>query len=95
MSNKDMDELEILLAKELNEETTNSIHLKNDDHNSFEHVVDCLTKYCHHSSVQAEQCALLVHLKGDAQIKSGTIESLIPIKDALTDHGLDAFIEQY
>ena len=37
------------------------IILYNDDHNTFDHVIDCLMAYCGHEVLQAEQCALIVH----------------------------------
>ena len=36
----------------------------NDDHNSFEWVIECFCNYLKHSSEQAEQCAYLIHNKG-------------------------------
>ena len=40
------------------------IVLYNDDHNTFQHVIDVLEKYCDHTSLQAEQCAWIVHYNG-------------------------------
>ena len=45
-----------------------SLFLINDDYNSFDHVVDCLTAICDHDPIQAEQCALLTHYKGSCEI---------------------------
>ena len=38
--------------------------LYNDEHNTFDHVIDMLVSVCGHEPTQAEQCALLVHFKG-------------------------------
>jgi ATP-dependent Clp protease adaptor protein ClpS len=65
----------------------------NDDHNSFEWVIECFCKYLKHSSEQAEQCALLIHTKGKCDVKTGSKEDLKPFKEALTDAGLSAVIE--
>ena len=35
--------------------------LHNDNHNTFEYVIDCLMEACGHNSMQAHQCALIVH----------------------------------
>jgi ATP-dependent Clp protease adaptor protein ClpS len=35
--------------------------LHNDDHNTFDHVVDCLMQICGHSYIQSVQCAHIVH----------------------------------
>lgn len=67
--------------------------LYNDDHNTFEHVINCLVKYCNHDIYQAEQCAWIVHTKGKCAIKSGEYSSLEPICTALGDQGLSAQIE--
>ena len=44
--------------------TTQSIVLYNDDVNTFDHVIECLIRYCKHSLNQAEQCATIVHFNG-------------------------------
>ncbi len=50
--------------------------LYNDEINTFDHVIKSLVEICGHDSVQAEQCALIVHLKGSCEIKSGIMEVL-------------------
>lgn len=74
-------------------EDKKSIILYNDDVNSFDHVIECLMKYCNHSNIQAEQCALIIDSKGKYAVKSGTISKLIPIYSALTMNNLTAEIE--
>jgi ATP-dependent Clp protease adaptor protein ClpS len=70
-----------------------AIILYNDDHNTFDHVINCLQRYCDHLYEQAGQCALIVHHKGKCDVKHGTLEKLKPIKEALCENGLDAKIE--
>lgn len=67
--------------------------LYNDEVNTFEHVINCLVKYCQHDIYQAEQCAWIVHTKGKCVIKSGIYSLLEPICTALGDQGLSAQIE--
>lgn len=62
--------------------------LYNDDLISFDHVISCLIKYCKHSAIQAEQCALIVHTKGKTSIKEGVFENLNKIKINLDKEGL-------
>lgn len=69
------------------------IVLHNDDFNTFDHVIDCLIKYCKHTSEQAEQCAYLVHYKGKCSIKRGDMNALTPTKEALQNEGLSVGIE--
>ena len=67
--------------------------LYNDDYNTFEHVINCLVKYCQHDIYQAEQCAWIVHTKGKCTIKSGEYSYLEPLCTALSEQGLSAQIE--
>jgi ATP-dependent Clp protease adaptor protein ClpS len=67
--------------------------LYNDDHNTFEHVINCLVKYCKHDVCQAEQCAWIVHSNGKCVVKHGIYEDLEPICVGLLDKGLSAKIE--
>lgn len=68
------------------------IILLNDDYNTFEHVINCLVKYCKHTAEQAEQCALIVHYKGQCDVKRGSYKKLEPICAALLESGLTAEI---
>ena len=67
--------------------------LYNDDYNTFEHVIDCLVKYCKHQVTQAEQCAWIVHSKGKCIVKYGDYTALEPLCTALCDNGLSAQID--
>ena len=74
------------------EKKENNIVLFNDDVNTFEWVIECLTKYCGHDMIQAEQCATLVHYTGKCAIKAGPISKLKPICETLLEKGLSAEI---
>lgn len=71
----------------------NKLVVYNDDHNSFEYVIECFVAYLKHSAEQAEQLAWIIHSKGKAVVKDGTKEELEPIHRALVDAGLAAEIE--
>ena len=73
--------------------TTQSIVLYNDDVNTFDHVIECLIRYCKHSLNQAEQCATIVHYNGKCSVKNGSYDELKPICEALLENGLSAKIE--
>jgi ATP-dependent Clp protease adaptor protein ClpS len=77
----------------LKEEGIKALVLYNDDVNTFDYVIECLVKVCGHDSVQAEQCAYLVHFTGKCVIKNGTFKKLRPICESLLDKGLSAKIE--
>ena len=91
MSNQEQLAEDIILSEILNPEK--AILLYNDDINSFDHVINSLCKYCNHDSVQAEQCAWIVHNNGKCLVKKGSYEELKPICDALTENGLSAIIQ--
>ncbi len=81
------------LLTEINSLSEFELILYNDDYNTFDHVIDCLMKYCKHTSVQAEQCAWIVHTKGNCSVKEGTYSALEPLCTALCEQGLNAQIE--
>lgn len=62
--------------------------LLNDDHNTFDYVIECLIEVCGHTAEQAEQCAYLTHYRGSCKIASGWITEIHKMKDELTERGL-------
>lgn len=74
------------------EQELNNIILYNDDVNTFEWVIECLMSYCGHDSIQAEQCAHIVHFTGKCAVKKGSFEKLKPICETLLQKGLSAEI---
>jgi ATP-dependent Clp protease adaptor protein ClpS len=67
--------------------------LYNDDVNTFDWVIECLCELCQHDEIQAEQCAVLVHYKGKAVVKTGEEDKMRSICQALCDRGLSAMVE--
>ncbi|WP_452228219.1 MULTISPECIES: ATP-dependent Clp protease adaptor ClpS [unclassified Lacinutrix] len=74
------------------EQNLNEIVVYNDDVNTFDHVIDTLIYACDHSPEQAEQCAILVHYKGQCTVKTGVYDELEPRCTMLLDAGLSAEI---
>jgi len=70
----------------------NEIVLYNDDVNTFDHVIDTLIRVCEHTAEQAEQCAILVHYKGQCTVKTGDLKELKPKCTQLLEAGLSAEI---
>lgn len=66
--------------------------LYNDDHNTFDFVIKSLVEICHHDAEQAEQCALITHLKGKCTISIGTWYELKPQQEQLSIRGLTVSI---
>jgi ATP-dependent Clp protease adaptor protein ClpS len=70
-----------------------SLILYNDDINTFEHVIKSLVEICGHDSVQAEQCAMIVHFKGSCEVKLGVLEVLNAMSRSLNSKGLNSKVE--
>jgi len=88
---------EVLLDEELDETGVGNnaqLIVYNDDHNTFDWVIQSLMEVLDHSSAQAEQLTLLIHYKGKATVKTAPVDVLKPKKDALVDRGLSAVIEE-
>jgi len=67
--------------------------LHNDEVNTFDHVIGVLQDVCNHNKIQAEQCALITHLKGWCEIKRGTLNELEDIQDLLSGKYLTVTID--
>lgn len=70
------------------------IILHNDSYNSFDWVITCLMKICGHEYDQANQCAHIVHFKGECDVKYGDFEKLSLMKEKLVNAGLCATLEE-
>jgi len=87
---------ELILEEELTDIGKKAqIIVYNDDHNTFDWVIECFVDVLKHSAEQAEQCSLIIHFKGKASVKTATMNVLKPLKDALIDKGLSAVIEEF
>ncbi len=86
---------ELLLEEELTDTGKKSqIVVYNDDHNTFDWVIECFIDVLKHTPEQSEQLSLIIHFKGKASVKTATFNELKPLKDALIDRGLSAVIEE-
>lgn len=72
---------------------SSSLIIFNDDVNTFDHVIESLIKICGHETMEAEQCAYIIHTNGKCIVKFGTYDELEPKCVALLDRGLSAKIE--
>jgi len=68
--------------------------LHNDDFNTFDFVIKCLISICAHESEQANQCAHIIHFKGECDVKYGDKEKLDIMRVMLTNSGLSATVEK-
>lgn len=82
----------IKVKTDTKKQKNHEIVLFNDDHNTFDHVIETLIAACDHTAEQAEQCAILVHYKGKCTVKTGAFTDLKPRCSKLLDAGLSAEI---
>lgn len=70
-----------------------SLILYNDDHNTFDFVIETLIDVCEHDPMQAENCAMIAHFKGKCPVKSGTDKELLPYYTEMTNRELTVEIK--
>lgn len=89
---------EVLVEDEVADDTDHGdpaqLIVYNDDHNDFDWVIRCFVEVLGHAHSQSEQLAMIIHTKGKASVKNGSKKKLKPKKDALTERGLSAVIEE-
>ena len=93
-----VEELEEVLVEDEVEDTdtgkVSQLIVYNDDHNTFEWVIQCFMEVLGHTHAQSEQLSLIIHFKGKATVKTAPKSVLKPKKDALVERGLSAVIEE-
>jgi ATP-dependent Clp protease adaptor protein ClpS len=87
---------EVVIEEELLDSDTGVVAqliVYNDDHNTFDWVIQCFMEILGHSHEQSEQLSMIIHFKGKATVKTAPRSELQPKKEALVDRGLSAVIE--
>jgi len=67
--------------------------LYNDEIHTFDYVMESLMEVCGHSSVQAEQCTIITHYRGQCEVKKGVKKELRSMQLDLIKKGLKAGID--
>ena len=75
------------------DEELHNLIVWNDNVNTFDWVIESLVDICGHETLQAEQCALIIHHKGKCGVKKGSFDDLRPQAEALIDRGIQATID--
>lgn len=75
------------------EDNLHNLIVWNDNVNTFDWVIESLVDVCGHETLQAEQCALIIHHKGKCGVKKGSFDFLLPKAEALIDRGIQATID--
>lgn len=91
-TSKEVEE-KVIEEQHVNTSDLSELTVYNDDHNTFDWVIQCFMEICNHGFEQSEQLSLIVHYKGKAVVKTASFDVLKPMKDALIDRGLSAVIE--
>lgn len=73
-------------------ENERTLLLVNDNINSFDHVIKSLVEVCGHDEIQAEQCAVLTHIKGGCVIKIADMNTLEEMSLRLRELSLDTMV---
>jgi len=67
----------------------------NDDHNTFDHVINCLIDVCGHNLFQAEQCAIIVHSHKYCSVFVDSYTECELVHDYLDELGLTVTLEKF
>ena len=71
----------------MEEYKTHKVIIYNDDVNSYQYIMASLIRFCKHEPIQAEQCAVLAHMTGKCEVKSGDFLEMFDLMN--TFDGLD------
>jgi len=84
------EEKEVLVLE--SDELGHKVIVYNDDVNTFDWVIKCLVEICNHDALQSEQLAMIIHTKGKAIVKTGELNEMENIAQALCDRDLSAAV---
>ena len=87
-------EEDVLTGELIDQVHTFNLIVWNDEVNTFEWVIETLVEICRHTHEQAEQCAYIIHFQGKYAVKKGDYETLNPMREAITNRGINATIEE-
>lgn len=89
------EDIDVLIDDDIGTDIPAQLIVFNDHHNTFDWVVKCFMEILRHTSDQAEQLSIIIHHKGKATVKSGQKPELLPLREALSDRGLSAVVEEF
>lgn len=95
MSEKLTPEEKKMFQKYLDERVNKVLIVHDDNIHTFEYVIICLMKTCKHTEVQAEQCSRLIHNNGECDVKIGSENLLLSMKEKLETNELTVSIRDY
>lgn len=77
------------------EDHTHKLIIYNDDVHSYAYIMACLIKFCNHTNVQAEQCALIANNNGKCHVKSGTFLDLYVISNTFETLNIKNEVQEF
>lgn len=77
---------------EIEKKKNHSLVILNDDINDFRTVIFLLETVCNLNEIQAEQCSLIAHSKGECKVKRGELSKMKSLRDTLDRNGLGAIV---
>jgi len=88
-----MKEKPVSEKRDLGSKNNYTLILLNDEVNSFDHVIKSLIEVCGHDPVQAEQCAVIAHFRGNCDVKTGRPSVLTAMKRGLGERKLNSEVK--
>jgi ATP-dependent Clp protease adaptor protein ClpS len=69
--------------------------IHNDTINTFDHVIDCLIDICGHNNIQAQQCALVTHTRGNCSVFVNRFEMCTEISKLLSQQRIKTSVNKF
>ena len=77
-----------MYKKKSNKKGKYTVIVLNDNHNTFEHVTNCLREVCGHNKIQAMQCTNIIHNTGKCSVYTDKYDDCNDVLDELTNKGI-------
>ena len=86
--------LEMSKKKSTNKRGQHRVIVHDDNHNTFDHVVDCLMNVCGHGYLQSVQCATITHMSSKCAVYTDSYDECILVQRELQSLGITVSIEK-
>ena len=86
--------LEMSKKKLTNRRGQHKVIVHNDNHNTFEHVVNSLMDVCGHGYLQSVQCATITHTNSKCAVYTDSYDECIQVQRELQSLGITVSIEK-
>ena len=86
--------LEMSKKKPTSNRGLHRVVLRDDNHNTFDDVIDSLMDVCGHGYLQSVQCAMITHNVGRCAVFTDSYDGCQTVHRRLIQHGLTVIIEK-